>query len=251
MNVYYKTTTDGINWNGPFTWVINWPNPYPSNIIGWMQAVVTDAGNPILVFDNWDGNDPNYPFRSKVYVSIASGADCIDVGQSGTNVYNFYPTIAAGGNYVVALFGIVRSDTGQYTIWDIYYNYSTDNGTSWHTPQNLTGSITDHNNCLWQISKRLDPNLVRFFYVFGSSISDPMLDLYYDITVSGGITFLPAGMLAIIRSSRVLRKTIPRHQRNLLLISPLIRLSIIRLSRMPYRCQATSLSNSTVLMVVW
>mgnify|MGYP005847369781 CR=1 FL=1 len=184
LNVYYKTSTDGITWSAQQSWNLVWPNPYPSNIIGWTQAVVTDAGNPILIFDNWNGDDynaGNYPFRSKVYVSIASGQACIEVGNTAADAKSFYPTIAAGGNYVVALFGQPRSGTGQYTFWDVYYNYSGDNGATWSTPRSLTSGITDHNNCLWQIAKRIDPVSRQFFFVFGSAIPDPLLDLYWNI----------------------------------------------------------------------
>ena len=185
LNVYYKTTTDGVNWSSTQTYNLVWPNPYPTNVIGWTQVVVTDAGNPILVFDNWHWDDYNnglYPYRGKIYVSTDSGANCIEVGNTATDARNFYPTIATGGNYVVVLFGQPRSGTGQYTFWDVYYNYSADNGATWSTPICLTAGITDHINCLWQIAKRLNSTGFPYlFFVFGSSISDPMLDLYANI----------------------------------------------------------------------
>ncbi len=189
LNIYYKTTTDGVNWSPEQVYNMVWPEPFPSNIIRWMQVAVTEAGNPVLVFDNWHGEDDSlgiYPFRSKVYVSIGSGQPCIEVGNPASDSKNFYPTIAAGGSYVVVLFGQPRSGTGQYTFWDIYYNYSPDNGLTWSTPRNLTSGITDHNNCLWQIAKRLGPaGDGRFFFAFGSSIPNPMLDLYYNIVNYG------------------------------------------------------------------
>ncbi|MEO0184175.1 MAG: T9SS type A sorting domain-containing protein [candidate division WOR-3 bacterium] len=185
LNVYYKSSTDGVNWSAEQTWTVNWPNPYTSNIIGFTQVAVTDAGNPILVFDNWHGDDYGgglYPYRGKIYVSTASGANCIEVGNTASDARCFYPTIAAEGNYVVVLFGQPRSGTGQYTFWDVYYNYSTNNGSTWSTPRNLTGNITDHNNSLWQIAKRLDPaGNGQLFFVFGCAIADPLLDLYWNI----------------------------------------------------------------------
>ncbi len=185
LNVYYKTSTDGVNWSAQQTYNLVWPNPFPSNVIGWMQVAVTDAGNPILVFDNWHGDDYNggiYPYRGKVYVSTGSGANCIEVGNTATDAKNFYPTIATGGNYVVVLFGQPRSGTDSLTFWDVYYNYSANNGTSWSTPRNLTGSITDHNNCLWQIAKKVDSSgNGQLFFAFGCAISDPMRDLYWNI----------------------------------------------------------------------
>ncbi|MCX7995052.1 MAG: T9SS type A sorting domain-containing protein [candidate division WOR-3 bacterium] len=141
---------------------------------------VTEAGNPILVFDNINGSDNHYPFEGKIFVSIASGQPCIEVGITTTGAENFYPTIATGGNYVVVLFGEPRYGTGENTFWDIYYNYSTDNGITWHTPRSLTSNITDHNNCLWQIAKRLDPSgYGQFFFAFGCGLANPLSDLYY------------------------------------------------------------------------
>ncbi|MGB9719894.1 MAG: T9SS type A sorting domain-containing protein [bacterium] len=192
LNVYYKTTTDGLTWSAQQSYNLVWPNPFPSNIIAYTQLAVTDAGNPILIFDNWHGDDygaGNYPYRGKVYVSTASGANCIEVGNTATDARNFYPTVAAEGNYVVALFGQPRSGTGQYTFWDVYYNYSANNGATWSTPRNLTGSITDHNNCLWQISKRLDSaGNGQLFFAFGCAIADPLLDLYWNINNGGAAT---------------------------------------------------------------
>ena len=182
LNVYYKTTTDGVNWSSTQTYNLVWPNPFTNNVFYWGQVAVTDAGNPILVFDMINGDDNEYPYVGKVYVSTASGQPCTEVGLTTSGAECFYPTIAANGNYVVVLFGHPRTGTGQYTFWDIYYNYSADNGANWSTPRNLTGSITDHNNCLWQIAKRLNPNgNGQFFFVFGSAITDPMLDLYWNI----------------------------------------------------------------------
>ena len=182
LNVYYKTTTDGVNWSSTQTYNLVWPNPFTNNVFYWGQMAVTDAGNPILVFDMINGDDNEYPYVGKVYVSTASGQPCTEVGVTTSGAECFYPTIATGGNYVVVLFGEARSGTGLNTFWDIYYNYSADNGANWSTPRNLTGSITDHNNCLWQIAKRLDPaGNGQFYFVFGCAISDPMIDLYENI----------------------------------------------------------------------
>ncbi len=182
LNVYYKTSTDGINWSGQQTYNMVWPQPFTNNVLYWCQMAVTDAGNPILVFDFINGDDADYPYEGKVYVSIASGQPCIEVGDTTSGAENFYPTVATGGNYVVVLFGETRSGSGQYTLWDVYYNYSADNGATWHTPINLTSGITDHNNCLWQIAKRVDPaGNGQFFFVFGCAISDPLLDLWWNV----------------------------------------------------------------------
>ncbi len=186
LNIYYKTTTDGINWSPAQIYDMNWPEPFDSNRIYWKQMAVTENGNPLLVFDNINGADTTYPYEGKIYVSIAPGQPCIEVGITAAGAENFYPTIATGGNYIVVLFGKPRSGNGQYTFWDIYYNYSMDNGLTWHTPICLTSDITDHNNCLWQIAKRLDvTEYGQLFFAFGSSITNPMLDLYYNI-IGGG-----------------------------------------------------------------
>ncbi|MEO0137300.1 MAG: T9SS type A sorting domain-containing protein [candidate division WOR-3 bacterium] len=187
LNVYYKTTTDGISWSQTQIYNLVWPQPFTNNVFYWGQMALTDGGNPILVFDIVNGDDTEYPYEGKIYVSIAPGQPCIEVGVSTQGAENFYPTIATGGNYVVVLFGKTRNGSGPYTFWDIYYNYSADNGLTWHTPINLTTNITDHNNCLWQIAKRVVPaGYGQFFFVFGAGINDPMLDLYWDI-INGGV----------------------------------------------------------------
>lgn len=179
LNVYYKTTTDGINWSATQTYNLVWPQPFTNNVFYWGQMAVTDAGNPILAFDIINGDDNEYPYVGKVYVSTAPGQPCIEVGVTTTGAENFYPTIAAGGNYVVVLFGEARSGTGENTFWDIYYNYSANNGATWSTPRSLTSTITDHNNCLWQIAKRVDPaGNGQFFFAFGCEIANPLRDLY-------------------------------------------------------------------------
>ena len=191
LNVYYKTTTDGITWSAQQTYNMVWPNPYSRNIIFWTQMAVTDAGNPILVFDNIDGDDYNtgtYPWYGKVYVSIASGQPCIKVSSEfgAPDTECFYPTIATGGNYVVVIYLTPRNNLdGVNCWWDIYYNYSTDNGTTWHTPISLTFGITEHNNSLPQIAKRLDDNLGRFFFAFGHYIHYPYDDPIYNILFGG------------------------------------------------------------------
>jgi len=182
LNVYYKTTTDGVNWSSTQTYNLVWPQPFTNNVFYWGQVAVTDAGNPILVFDMINGDDTEYPYVGKIYVSTASGQPCTEVGLTTSGAECFYPTIAAEGNYVVVLFGEARSGTGINTFWDVYYNYSADNGTTWSTPRNLTVNITDHNNCLWQIAKRVDPaGNGQFFFAFGCAISSPLIDLYENI----------------------------------------------------------------------
>jgi len=181
LNVYYRTTTDGIDWSPIQTYNIVWPTPFTNNVLRWCQMAVTDAGNPILVFDMRDGDDQDYPWVGKVYVSVAPGQPCIEVGNPASGAVNNYPTIAAGGNYVVVLFGQPRSGSDSNTVWDIYYNYSTNNGVTWSTPRNLTSGITNRNNCLWQIAKRLDTTNGQFFFVSGCAIAFPMRDISPEI----------------------------------------------------------------------
>ncbi len=229
LNVYYKTTTDGINWSSTQTYNLVWPNPFTNNLLYWTQMAVTDAGNPVLVFDMINGDDTEYPYVGKVYVSTASGQPCIEVGITTSGAACFYPTIAAGGNYVVVLFGHPRSGTGQYTFWDIYYNYSADNGATWSTPRNLTGSITDHNNCLWQIAKRLNPiGNGQFFFVFGTAITDPMLDLYWNInngTPTRARWYVARNEVVGISEEK---KTQPSYKHNLTIIpNPVVKSALI------------------------
>jgi len=182
LNIYYKTTTDGVTWSAQQTYNMVWPSPYTANIIGWTQCAVTDAGNPLLVFDNWDGNDGTYPFYSKVYVSYQSGVACVKVssefGAPDTECY--YPTIAAEGSYATVIFGVPRNNLEDTLAWwDIYAAGSTNNGQTWLPPRKLTGAITAFNPTMWQIAKRVEPTTKKLYYCFSSSIPNPSVDLHW------------------------------------------------------------------------
>jgi hypothetical protein len=183
LNVYYQTTTDGVNWSGEQTYDMPWPEPYAQNLRAlWTQAAVTDAGNPILIFDVLDATDRTYPFNSKVYVSTASGATPIQISDDAYDA-SHYPTIAAGGDYVVGLFQ-VHTDTNIDSLarHDVFYNWSTDNGTTWNIPINITGISSDRVG-LPQISKRLDATTGEFFYCYGVNLvcdHDPLYHLWFD-----------------------------------------------------------------------
>jgi hypothetical protein len=184
LNVYYKTTTDGVTWSSEQSYNLVWPNPYPSNLIFWTQACVTDAGDPILIFDNLDNDDYNsnpYPWVGKVYVSLGSGQNCVEMSTGLTE--NFYPTVASSGNYIVALWhSPVTSDIDSLTFWNLFYTFSDDGGSSWNGPLNATSSVPTRHG-LAQLSKRLDATNGNFFYFFGVNLvvdHDPIYHTYLD-----------------------------------------------------------------------
>ncbi|MEO0142229.1 MAG: T9SS type A sorting domain-containing protein [candidate division WOR-3 bacterium] len=171
LNIYYRATTDGVNWSPEQVYNIIWPEPFDSNLVFWTQAVVMDNGEPKLIFDNIDYQDyiqDNYPFSGKIYVSPGSGQICREISTGLTR--NFYPTIASGGNYLV---GLWHSQTGpgedSLAFWNLYYNYSTDGGLTWHTPRNITGDF-GYRHGLAKIAKRIDTQNNQFFYVFGQDM---------------------------------------------------------------------------------
>ncbi|MEO0183116.1 MAG: hypothetical protein ABIL40_06545, partial [candidate division WOR-3 bacterium] len=171
LNIYYRTTTDGINWSSEQVYNMVWPEPFDSNLVFWTQAVVMDNGEPKLIFDNIDYQDyiaGNYPMTGKIYVSPGSGQVCREI-STGLN-RNFYPTIATGGNYLVGLWHS-QAGAGQDSLafWNLYYNYSTDGGLTWHTPRNITSSF-GYRHGLAQIAKRIDTQNNQFFYVFGQDM---------------------------------------------------------------------------------
>jgi len=168
LNVYYKTTTDGITWSAQQTYNLVWPNPYLQNIIFWTQMAVTDAGNPLLVFDVTDGDDHTYPYYGKVYVSYASGQSCVEVSSAfgAPDTECFYPTIATGGNKAAVLYCMPRNnEPDSLNWWDFYVVWSTDNGQTWGTPVNYTQSLT-YRPGLQQIAKRIDTLRNRVYYVY-------------------------------------------------------------------------------------
>ncbi|MEO0137856.1 MAG: hypothetical protein ABIL40_01820 [candidate division WOR-3 bacterium] len=188
-NVYYRTTVDGINWSPEQAWTIVWPNPYPNNIIGFVQMAVTDAGNPLLVFDNWNGDDYNnglYPWHSKVYVSYQSGQPCIEVSSTfgAPDTECIYPTIATGGNYAAVLYCMPRNnEPDALNWWDFYVVWSSDNGQTWGTPINYTGSLTNRPG-LPQLAKRIDTLRNRAYYIYAIDMVRN-IDPLWNVWISG------------------------------------------------------------------
>jgi len=177
LNIYYKTTTNGIIWSSQQTYNMVWPNPYSQNIIFWTQMAVTDAGNPLLVFDNWNGDDNTYPYYSKVYVSYASGQPCVEVSSTfaAPDTECYYPTIATGGNKAAVLYCMPRNnEPDSLNWWDFYVVWSTDNGQTWGTPVNYTQSLT-YRPGLPQLAKRIDTLRNRVYYVYGVDMIRNML----------------------------------------------------------------------------
>ncbi len=171
LNIYYKTTTDGINWSSEQVYNMVWPEPYDSNVVCWTQAVVTDNGEPRLIFDNIDYADyiaDIFPYKGKVYVSPGSGQACQEISTG--LLRNLYPTIATGGNYLIGLWhSAVTDDRDSLTFWNLFYNYSSDGGLTWSVPRNITSSF-GYRHGLAQVAKRIDTEGNQFFYVFGQDM---------------------------------------------------------------------------------
>ena len=189
LNIYYRTTTDGITWTSEQSYNLVWPNPYTNNMIDQemgVQACVTNTGNPILVFNVLNGDDGEWPPYGKIYVSIASGQPCIEVssafGMPDTECTR--PTIATGSsNEVVVIYCTPRNNLpDSLCFWDIFYNYSTDNGLTWNTPTNITSS-DPVNHCMPHLAKRMSS--FAFYYVYGTAIVDSSIDLTW-IYYAGG-----------------------------------------------------------------
>ncbi|UCG93417.1 MAG: T9SS type A sorting domain-containing protein [candidate division WOR-3 bacterium] len=165
LDVYYRTTTDGINWSPETLWDITYPTPYANNDLEWTQMALTDAGNPILVFDIEDADDLTYPYDHKTYVQVADGAIPIQLSE---DIYDcgWYPTIATGGDWVVVLFlQHTNEEEDSLTRMDLFWCYSNDNGVTWSTPYILTENFPVRPG-LPQLAKRLDPANGNFFYFF-------------------------------------------------------------------------------------
>lgn len=185
FNVYYRTTIDGISWSAEQSYNVIWPEPYTTNRIDWMQCAVTDAGDPILVFDNRDYMDAQWPYYSKVYVSYGSGDSCIEVsstfGAPDTECY--YPTITTGGNMAAVLYCMPRNnEPDSLNWWDFYLAWSTDNGLTWGTPQNVTSDLTVRPG-MQQLAKRIDTLRNRVYYVYAVDLvvnHDPLWHFWYD-----------------------------------------------------------------------
>lgn len=182
--IYYKTTTDGIDWGIEQTWSLAFTPPYANTDIRWRQMALTDNGEPRLVFNAVDGDDSEYPWYGKVYVSHTSDMPPVQVSSSfaSPDTECFYPTIATGGDYCVVLYCMPRNNEPDLlNWWDFYVNWSTDNGITWGQPRNCTAGL-DYNPGLPQLAKRIDVSRFRTYYVYCASISnnnDPYAEIMW------------------------------------------------------------------------
>jgi hypothetical protein len=182
FDLYYRTTVDGITWSPETQWEITYPSPYTNNYVDWTQMVVTDAGNPVLVFDIGDADDATYPWDHKTYVHTISGAAPVQVSDI-MYTCSWYPTIAAGGDYVVVLMHVWTNGLqDSLARHDLFYNCSDDNGATWQTPRIITSSVLERPG-LAQLSKRLNVSDHKFYYFYGVDMiidHDPLFHLYLD-----------------------------------------------------------------------
>ncbi|KPK62286.1 hypothetical protein AMJ83_11305 [candidate division WOR_3 bacterium SM23_42] len=183
LSVWYRTTTDGINWTDTVQWELEYPTPYPVNYLSWFQMAVTDDGDPVLVFDVSDADDTTYPYSSKVYVSNASGATPVEVSDNTYGVWS-YPTIAAGGGELVVVMQVAMDTTllDSFARHDIFCRASADGGTTWGSAVNLTEGSTNRPG-LSQCAKRVDATNNNFFYFYGVDMvenHDPFFHLVHD-----------------------------------------------------------------------
>ncbi len=198
LNVYYRTSTDGITWTTQASYNLVWPNPYTNNLISLntgVQACVTDAGDPVLVFDCRNGDDGTYPPYSKVYVSTASGQPCTkvspDFGAADSECY--YVGITTGGNSIGVIYCMPRNNQDDSLTWnDVYYTQSNDGGATWSTPVNQTADHTRRTS-IPQVAKRLDAARNRAYILYGQTrLPSQDMDLMwaYDAQVAVSIHIL-------------------------------------------------------------
>ncbi len=175
LHIYYCTNTGG-GWNGPFSYNMVWPEPYTDNVISFKQMAVTDAGNPLLVFDNQNGADTTYPYYSKVYISHTEGQPCVEVSSTfgAPDTESFYCTIATGKDYAAVIYNTPRNNLNDSLCWnDIFINWSTDNGVTWGIPENLTYGNDSLHFGVQQLAKRIDTLRNRVYFVYAAADYDP------------------------------------------------------------------------------
>jgi hypothetical protein len=166
------------------TWDLAMPSPY-NPCIEYTQLALTDSGSPLLVFNWRDLTDSTYPYRSKIYVSYASGLPPVEITSPFpvSECKCIYPTIATGGNSAVVIFNKPRNALPDSLCWmDIYRSYSLNNGRTWSIPENITHWSTWRLG-LQQLAKRIDTSRNRFYYIFARNKRinhDPLWHLLYN-----------------------------------------------------------------------
>lgn len=196
--IYYKTTTDGINWSTEQIWSLAFTPPYPNTDIKWRQMALTDDAQPRLVFDAIDYSDFSYPFYGKVYVSHTSGVPPVELTAALGDTETIYPTIACGGGEAVAIFNVPRNnleDTLNW--WDIHYCYSTDNGITWSEPNNLT-EASSRRVGLQHIAKRIDILRNQFFYIYLTTWYENVDPLWVEWFGDGSLYYVFCGRAPIV-----------------------------------------------------
>jgi hypothetical protein len=183
LNLYYRSTTDGITWSAEQIYDITWPDPWPGTEIldlSWnRQMTVTDAGDPVLVFALSDGADATYPYISRVYVCPGPGQPCVQISSSfgAADTEAYYCTISTGGTKIGVVYITPRNNLDDSLCWtDIYYTQSEDLGGTWSAPVNITIDNTIRRTSIPQVSKRLDVghNYSYILYAITKSQSDDM-----------------------------------------------------------------------------
>jgi hypothetical protein len=185
FEIYYTSTTDGISWSTPTLWDITWPSPYTNNLIDFYQMAITDAGDPIIVFNIADNDAAVWPYGSKTYVQTASGATPIQVSDD-TYTCSTWPTIATGGDLVAVLMHVwTNAETDSFARMDHCAAFSADNGANWTTPVNLTAAEQNRPG-LGQIAKRLNATDGKIYFYYGVSLTQPGMDPDYWMYWTGG-----------------------------------------------------------------
>ena len=182
--IYYRTTSDGMTWSAEQIWSLAFTPPYlNTEILLFRQVALTDDGQPRLVFNAIDGDDPTYPWYGKIYLSHTSGVPPFELTAALGDTETVYPTVACGGGKSSVIFNVPRNNLeDSLTWWDIHYCYSTDNGFTWSTPINLTQSSPSRIG-LQQIAKRVDTLRNEFFYIYCTDMienHDPLFHIMFD-----------------------------------------------------------------------
>ncbi|KPK62906.1 hypothetical protein AMJ83_09055 [candidate division WOR_3 bacterium SM23_42] len=182
LSVWYRTTTDGIDWSFAAHWALTYPTPFTHNVLFMPQMAVTDEGDPMLIFDLYDLDDASFPYNAKTYVSTASSDTSIQVSDD-SYATSWYPTIAAGSEIVILMHVWTNGLEDSLARHDLFIRASSDNGNSWSLPVNLTENEPNRPG-LAQLAKRFDPVGRNLCYFYGIDLVvdwDILWQIFFDM----------------------------------------------------------------------
>lgn len=199
---YFVYDYNSGSWSGPTPLssipIIVLPNGEVLNTIMWIDGVVLNDGTPVAICDLGDGAgvDTTAPYLTRVIFFVTpTSIETLVVPDVAPEAHYYYPQLSIDRNTGAVAAFWEKVDTWMndtitgWATYDIWATYSLDNGATWSTPVNLTGT-TGENECMFQVGKRMNNGIAWIAYMKGMPTPfHPDIDLYWVVAsdFAGGV----------------------------------------------------------------